>query len=102
MRAPYKKKFNSFVAPGPKHTSQIDLFNFKYEQAVKFKKNPPPPHGLMRVDVFTKEVFVVPMQERNRFEWKDAIEKCHVKMGKPQIIMTDPDSSITSIEMDVV
>ena len=100
LRAPYKKKFNSFVASGPKHTFQIDLFNFKYEQKVNVKKNPPPPHGLMCVDVFTKEVFVVPMQERNRFEWKDAIENCLVKMGKPQIIMTDPDASINSNEID--
>ena len=26
LKAPYKTKFNSFVAPGPKHTFQIDLF----------------------------------------------------------------------------
>ena len=29
-----------------------------------------------------------------------AIEKCLVKMGRPKIIMTDPDSAITSTEMD--
>ena len=28
----YKNKFDSFVALGPKHTIQVDLFNFKYEQ----------------------------------------------------------------------
>ena len=100
LRAPYKTKFNSFVAPGPKHTFQIDLFNFVYEQKVNFKKNPPPPHGLMCVDVFTKEVYVVPMREKNRFEWMAAIEKCLDKMGRPKIIMSDPDSSITSTEMD--
>ena len=100
LKAPYKTKFNSFVAPDPKHTFQIDLFNFNYEQKVNFKKNPPPPHGLMCVDVFTKEVHVVPMNERNRFEWMAAIEKSLVKMGRPKIIMSDPDSSITSIEMD--
>ena len=32
LRAPYKTKFNSFVAPDSKHTFQIDLFNFNYEQ----------------------------------------------------------------------
>ena len=88
------------MAPDPKHTFQIDLFNFNYEQKVNFKKNPPPPHGLMCVDVFTKEVHVVPMNEKNRFEWMAAIEKCLVKMGRPKIIMTDPDSAITSTEMD--
>ena len=100
LKAPYKTKFNSFVAPEPKHTFQIDLFNFKYEQKVNFKKNPPPRSGLMCVDVFTKEVHVVPMKKKNRFEWMDAIEKCLVKMGRPKIIMTDPDSSVTSVEMD--
>ena len=29
-----------------------------------------------------------------------AIEKCLVKMGRPKNIMTDPDSSVTSVEMD--
>ena len=28
----YKREFNSFVAPRPKHTFQIDLFNWNYEQ----------------------------------------------------------------------
>ena len=99
LKAPYKTKFNSFVAPEPKHTFQIDLFNFKYEQKVNFKRNPPPPSGLRCVDVFTKEVHVVPMKKKNRFEWMDAIEKCLVKMDRPKIIMTDPDSSVTSIEI---
>ena len=50
-KAPYKTKFNSFVAPGPKHAFQVDLFNFRYEQEVNFHKNPPPPHGLDRKSV---------------------------------------------------
>ena len=29
LKAPYKTKFNSFVAPGPKHAFQVDLFNFQ-------------------------------------------------------------------------
>ena len=37
------KKFKSFVALGPKHTLQVDLFNFTFEQAVNFQSNPPPP-----------------------------------------------------------
>ena len=41
LKAPYKTKFNSFVAPEPKHTFSIDLFNFKYEQKVNFKRNLP-------------------------------------------------------------
>ena len=56
--------------------------------------------ALFAVDVFTKEVQVVPMKGKDRFEWKDTIEKLIGKMGRPKIIMTDPDSSITSNEMD--
>ncbi len=63
-KAPYKTKFNSFVALGPKHTFQVDLFNFNYEQNVNFKSNPPPPHGLVCVDVFTKQVHVVPLKDK--------------------------------------
>ena len=97
---PYKTKFNSFVAPGPKHTFQVDLFNFRYEQEVNFKKNPPPPHGLLCVDVFTKKVHVVPLQDKTAASWRDALDKLVDKMGRPLNIMTDPDASITSIEID--
>ena len=67
-KAPYKTKFNSFVAPGPKHTFQVDLFNFRYEQEVNFGKNPPTPHGLLCVDVFTKKVHVVPLRDKTAYE----------------------------------
>ncbi len=99
-KAPYKTKFNSFVAPGPKHTFQVDLFNFRYEQEINFKKNPPPPHGLVCVDVFTKQVHVVPLQDKTAVSWRDGLEQLIAKMGRPQIIMTDPDASITSVEID--
>ena len=52
------------------------------------------------MDVFTKQVFVVPMRNKLATSWKDAMDKIVDKMGRPQFIMTDPDSSITSIEMD--
>ena len=29
LKRPYKTKFKSFVAPGPKNTFQVDLFNFQ-------------------------------------------------------------------------
>ena len=99
LKAPYKTRFNSFVADEPRNTFQVDLFNYKYEQK-DFPDNPPPPHGLIAVDVFTKQVFVVPMRNKLATSWKDAMDKIVDKMGRPQFIMTDPDSSITSIEMD--
>ncbi len=55
----YKREFNSFVAPGPKHTFQMDLFNSKFEQEQPEFESPPPPHGIISVDVFTKQVHVV-------------------------------------------
>ena len=67
----YKGKFNSFVAPGPKHTYQVDLFNFKYEQKVNFGPGTPL-KGLIAVDVFTKETHIVPMMEATGPEWRDA------------------------------
>ena len=99
-KAPYKTKFNSFVAPGPKHTFQVDLFNFNYEQNVNFKSNPPPPHGLVCVDVFTKQVHVVPLKDKKAPRWREGLDKLIEKMGRPLNIMTDPDASITSIEID--
>ena len=100
LKAPYKTKFNSFVAPGPKHTFQVDLFNFKYEQGDPNFKVKPPKHGLVCIDVFTKEVNVVPMEQKTAVEWRDALDKHISKMGRPQFIMTDPDASITSVEID--
>ena len=66
LKAPYQTRYNSFVAPGPKHTLQVDLFTFKYEQGDPDFKVKPPPHGFVCVDVFTKEVNVVPMEEKRR------------------------------------
>ena len=57
----YKDKFNSFVAPGPKHTYQVDLFNFKYEQKVNFGPDTPTA-GIIAVDIFTKETHIVPIK----------------------------------------
>ena len=96
----YNTKFNSFVAPGPKHTFQVDSFNFNYEQKVNFKKNPPPPHGLVCVDVFTKQVQIVPLYDKTAASWKNDLDKLIAKMGRPQNIMANPDASITSIEVD--
>ena len=60
----YKSQFNSFVAPGPKHAIQIHLFSFKYEQEQPDFKTPPPPRGIVGVDVFTKQVHVVPVSSK--------------------------------------
>ena len=76
------------------------MFNFNYEQKVNFKKNTPPPHGLVCVDVFTKQVQIVPLRDKTAASWKEGLGKLIDKMGRPKNIMTDPDASITSIEVD--
>ena len=93
----YKGEFNSFVAPGPKHTFQMDLFNFRYEQAQPDFENPPPPHGIIGVDVFTKQVHVVPVPSKHAEQWEKAINEIVSKMGRPKIIMTDPDAVLRRI-----
>ncbi len=75
----------------------MDLFNFKYEQQVNFPDIPP--KGLVAVDVFTKETHIVPLRDGKAPQWGDAMDKIMDKMGVPKIIMTDPDSSITSVEV---
>ena len=96
----YKSQFNSFVAPGPKHTIQVDLFNFKYEQEQPDFESPPPPHGIIGIDVFTKQAHVVPVSSKRAEEWERAVNEIVGKLGRPKIIMTDPDSSMTGVVLD--
>ena len=93
----YKDKFNSFVAPGPKHTYQVDLFNFKYEQKVNFGPDTPTA-GIIAVDIFTKETHIVPIKDHTAPEWRDALDKIIAKMGAPKVIMSDKDASVTGNE----
>ena len=83
----YKSQFNSFVAPGPKHTIQIDLFNFKYEQEQPDFESPPLPHAIIGVDVFTKQAHVVPVSSKRAEEWERAISEIVGKLGRPKITM---------------
>ena len=93
----YKGKFNSFVAPGPKHTYQVDLFNFKYEQTVNFGPDTPTA-GIIAVDVFTKETHIVPIKDHKAPSWRDALSAIIAKMGAPKVIMSDQDASVMGNE----
>ena len=93
----YKGKFNSFVAPGPKHTYQVDLFNFKYEQKVNFGPDTPTA-GIIAVDVFTKETHIVPIKDHKAPSWRDALSEIIAKMGAPKVIMSDQDASVMGNE----
>ena len=43
---------------------------------------------------------VVPIENKTAVDWKKGLNALVHALGKPKIIMTDPDSSITSNEMD--
>ena len=104
-KKPEKNKFNSFVAKEPLHVIQVDLFNYSFNQKLdkddlKIWKKQPQPYGLIGIDIFTKQVHVVPIEEKTAVDWKRGVNEIVKVLGKPKIIMTDPDSSITSNEME--
>ena len=43
---------------------------------------------------------MVPIEEKTAVDWKSGVNEIVKVLGKPKIIMTDPDSSITSNEME--
>ena len=95
--------FNSYVAPGPKHQFQVDLFMYKFEQpnapvlkqqtGRKYTANVNQ-YGLLAVDSFTKYTHVVPIDRKKQKSWREALEQIFAKMGKPKQIYSDPDSSL--------
>ena len=54
----------------------------------------------MCVDVFTKQAHVVPVPTKHAELSEKAIDEFIFKMGRPKIVMTDPDSSMTGVVMD--
>jgi hypothetical protein len=96
--------FNSYVAPGPKHQFQVDLFEYKTEQPdYPVLKDQGPgkknslniyKYGLIAVDSFTKYTHVVPLDRKYQSEWKRALVEIFKKMGKPKQIYSDPDATI--------
>jgi transposase InsO family protein len=97
--------FNSYVAPGPLHNFQVDMFWYKFEQpeAPKLKDQKGrkdtygvQQYGVLAVDSFTKYVHVVPLDRKSKTPWLDALKQIVAKMGKPKQIYSDPDSSLNS------
>ena len=101
--------FNSYVAPGPKHQFQVDLFEYTTKQPkYPVLKDQGPGqkfsggiylYGLLAVDSFTKYVHVVAIDRKYQSEWKRALQEIFKKMGKPKQIYSDPDSSILGKEL---
>ena len=96
--------FNSYVAPGPKHQFQVDLFEYTTKQPKypvlklqgpgKKQSGGIYKYGLLAVDSFTKYTHVVPVDRKLQSSWRKALEDIFAKMGKPKQIYSDPDSSL--------
>ena len=73
-KKPEKSRYNSFVATGPGHVIQVDLFKYSFNQKLdeddlKTWKKQPPPYGFIGIDIFTKQVHVVPMEDKTAAAW---------------------------------
>ena len=58
-----------------------------------------PPYGVIAIDNFTKKMHVEPLKFKGGPEWREAMDKIIVKIGKPKVIYSDPDSSIMSNDL---
>ncbi len=65
--------------------------NLKYDQTVNFQNDPPPPHGLTRMGVFTKQTQIVSLRDKKATGWKDALDKPIDKNGQTEVYH-DPQS----------
>ena len=67
------KGFNSFVAPGPNHEYQIDLFfmsDLKNEEQQRFKI------GMCAIDAFTRFLTVVPIKSKSESDFLAGLMEC--------------------------
>jgi len=95
--------FNSFVAQEPLHVFEIDLFHYKYGQEddnFEKEKKKPEPNAILCIDAFSKQVIVLALKSKTADSWRESFDIFIKKLGKPKMIMTDPDASITSNTLD--
>ena len=76
-------KSNSFIPREPLHEIQIDLADFVGFGESQYR------YGLIAVDVFTKELTVVPMKGKSSEEASKGLDTVLKKLGIPQIVMVD-------------
>jgi len=83
--------FNSYVAPGPYHEFQVDLFFITKNQL----PNQEYPMGMICIDVFTKYATVVPLKSNKPKPFGDALLKCFEKMNKqPEVLFSDSEGAL--------
>ncbi len=76
------------------------MFNFRYEQEQPDFESPPPPRGIIDVDIFANQTHVVPVPSNRAEEGERAVSEIVGKLGRLKIIMTGPDSSMTGVVVD--
>jgi hypothetical protein len=85
-------KRNSYVAPGPYHEFQTDLFLVTENQF----KDQEFEYGLSMIDVFTKFAVVLPLSGKTAEPLTEAIFKAFEMMGrKPKVLYTDNEGALT-------
>ena len=86
-------KRNSYVAPGPYHEYQADLFFITKGQF----KDQECKGGLSMIDVFSKYAVVIPVKEKKAGPVMEAIFLAFKAMGKqPEILYTDNEGALTT------
>ena len=86
-------KRNSYVAPGPYHELQADLFFITKGQF----ENQEYDTGLTMIDVFSKFAVVLPVREKKAGPVMEAIFKAFEAMGKqPEILYTDNEGALNT------
>ena len=84
---------NSYVAPGPYHEYQADLFLVTENQF----KDQEYEYGLSMIDVFSKFAVVLPLSGKTAEPLTEAIFKAFEMMGrKPQILYTDNEGALNT------
>ena len=83
--------YNSYIAPEARYEFQVDLFVFQNQQARPKEETP---YGLLGIDSLTKCCWIYPLDKKDVIHWVMGLGFIFEKMGKPQVIYTDPDASM--------
>ena len=85
---------NSYIAPGPYHEYQMDLFLVTANQF----KDQEYEYGLSMIDVFSKFAVVLPVSGKTAEPLMEAIFKGFEMMGKqPEILYTDNEGALNTL-----
>ena len=85
------KGYNSFIAPYPYYEFQCDLFFLSDLEKQTYKV------GMIMIDIFTKYMVVVPIKTKLEGDVISGVIEClNLMGGKPEIIYSDDEGSLSS------